>query len=287
MHNARSARRPSRSHQVYQPSDAVSVLAIAATAAILVASLFAMERFAGVPVSVRGESASAPSQETVGMPQRVRSGSTRKPSQTQNRAAARKARPAASSKADVTTNCSDAACTNLLQAFMAGDPACMRDQQCKQRLMPILHDTNTVELYVQKMRIGSEDEIFRLYEAYTSLYPKQWCAEYTNMCYLIFSQTHSPMGLSGCFYLPEKCAMAITLLMEGKPFCMQYAACVADVKKIISMPECDAEAACLFLRDVYAMYTATGEGKKMQCVRTYDVRCEENMERIRQKHGWK
>jgi hypothetical protein len=283
-----SYRRSKKPAQVYQPSDAVSVLAIAATAAILVLSLFAMERFAGIPVSVRGESASAPSQESVGTQQRVRSGASKKPSQTQSRAASRKARPAAaSSRPAVTTRCSDATCANLLQAFMNGDPACMRDQQCKPLLMSILQNPETIEKYVQYMQFGSEDEQFKLYNAYTSVYHKQWCADATQICYLIFSHTDSPLGVPNCWYLPEKCALTITMLMEGKPFCMQYQPCIAAVKNIISMPECDKEDACLFLRDVYALFTEKGEGKKMQCVRTYDVTCAEKIDRIRQKHGWK
>ncbi|HRH93621.1 MAG TPA: hypothetical protein PKV72_03770 [Candidatus Peribacteria bacterium] len=120
---------------VYQPSDFVSVVAIGITALILVSALFAMERFAGVPVSVHGESASAPSDALLSS---VRKPKAAKPSQTATRAAARKSRTpqasssSSSSQAAVTNPvCSNALCSNLLNPFIEqGDPACMRSQQC-------------------------------------------------------------------------------------------------------------------------------------------------------------
>lgn len=115
--------------QVYQPSDAVSVLAIAATAAILVLSLFAMERFAGVPVSVRGE-AVYPEQQTT----TKRKTTPAKASKAAQRRAARAQRSTTILPATRTEKpadaCSDANCSNLVSTLMSGAPECMRHQQC-------------------------------------------------------------------------------------------------------------------------------------------------------------
>lgn len=136
------AKRHAHAAAVYQPSDFVSVVAIGITAIVLVLSLFAMERFAGVPVSVHGESASAPSDANLSRPTRVKS---TKPSQTSKRAAARQARKpkaasgSSSSKAGIlitpvapaSKTCDDAqSCSYLLELFIYGDPTCLKYKAC-------------------------------------------------------------------------------------------------------------------------------------------------------------
>lgn len=112
-----------------KPSDAVSVVAIAATAGILVLSLFAMERFAGVPVSVRGE-AMYPQQQSVRSskvsPARRSGGAAARRAARQARTGNATTQPAAAAA----TRCSDAQCSNLVSTFLSGAPDCMRYQQC-------------------------------------------------------------------------------------------------------------------------------------------------------------
>lgn len=131
-----------KAEQVYQPSDAISVLAIAATAIILVLSLFAMERLAGVPVSVRGESASAPSDSSVSRTRRRPA--TVRQSQAARRAAARKARTsnASGSASSSSSACSDHACSNLISSFQGGDPTCMKHQQCVDAVYALISQTS-------------------------------------------------------------------------------------------------------------------------------------------------
>lgn len=125
----RKRQHPSRQIlRAHQPSDAVSVLAIAATAAILVLSLFAMERFAGVPVSVRGE-AIYPEQQ---LKPKVKK-TANKTSKAAERRAARTQRAvniAPSGSTNTGTACSDANCSNLVSSLLSGSPECMRYQQC-------------------------------------------------------------------------------------------------------------------------------------------------------------
>lgn len=167
----RHAFRKHSSEQAYQPSDAVSVLAIAVTAIILVLSLFAMEHVAGVPVSVHGESASAPSDATT----MTRRAVHRKQSLGAQRAAARRARAGTSGSASSSSAqaCDDNSCSNLLSIFFQGDPSCMKDQRC----------VNAVYRIISKQPCSASDGCSSLAAAYAFFYANQSCiTSFTDAC---------------------------------------------------------------------------------------------------------
>ncbi len=101
----------------HQHSDFAAVAGIGIAAAMIVASLFALEGVAGVPISVRGEQVYRT--QTY---QRLKR--TRKPSQTANRRAAR----------------SNSAAT--VASFLAGNPQCMKVQACTDELYRTITQPN-------------------------------------------------------------------------------------------------------------------------------------------------
>jgi hypothetical protein len=156
---------------VYQPSDFVSVVAIGITAIVLVLSLFAMERFAGVPVSVRGE-AVYPEQQ----PAKKRAVRAAKPSQTSKRAAVRQARtpkPASSSSSATAATpaaipvCTNEMCSNLLSYFLEGNPDCMKSQQC----------VDVVTKAIAEPGCSQDSTCYNLYITYSFYYLNQYCIQ--------------------------------------------------------------------------------------------------------------